>query len=1058
MKRTLFLSLLIPLWAVVLLAGLGTYIVGKNATRLAQELSIRITRQMDGGSLSTESVGLRFSPGPALEFKDVVIRTGEGISVFAPSFVASPNWFHLLTGSVTLSSLSLKEPVLIYEVGAHASSVDGGININLPEQFSELKLTVHNGQIQVIRTDGTQKRPLCTLSGLDGSVRLPELDKASPESGTGELALKAESLKLYGNDREVSLETRPDRKTETLPAFTLSHPALHLENVRLATDEHPEFRMRAILSADAPLSTSDGTTGRFTCTANLMQRDASLSLEGEFTFKDTLLLDGHPLPADIRIPFSTELNLPEFPESVQIANARLVLAEDEATLNGKLHAEPADSSFSPVLTGRMDVTRFSLPRWFDFAKELPSGLRHALENLCGTFDLTLTPDSFHMQNARLTLSDMSFSGEGSVNRFEKPVVRFDLQTETLRLDSLLAFPNAAPESQAGPLASSEQSIQATGTDTTSPDYSVRLRAQKVSFQSLAGKNLLLTISPKEDMPHLELELGDLLGGRGTGSLTFGESLHMVLSLSSLSLEKLFVTPGQPATWRGRLTADATLDAAGDTAADILSSIRGKLSARIDKGSCLLSDKKTRQDFKRLAFSFQGGGQKGKTPSSIVYMGKWTGEMDTGAVRFTAEAEGPVRFELDKGVQAAATGLKNHLSGSLNGFVWDLSSVLGFDTRKKTLELTDIRGQAKGSSLTGAVRGSDLGTSPKWEGNATLTSTDFRKILDALSLLPAGMPASSLNTFSASTRFVMTGENLVINHLGGMLDKTSFSGELERKPGSTRPQWTFGLTFGTLDIDQYLPQGSTGTTPLRLNDMLLAQDAQGKMTFQNLILAQIPHKELAVPVTLKNGILTADPITASVAGGKAGAGFRAEAKGDGAFVRLRYTLTGCDMYTLSLARHQVDLVSGTGNLDADASGHVRTSADIPKALSGTWKFSITNGGLGKDFRFNHLGASGKLASGILSSKDMALKGPKFSVQGHGWVNLIKKTLDYNLVVSGSGIPDIPVRYYGSLSDPQRSISASGIILGTLSGLFNGTLDVLDTIISAPLRYLKPSRGL
>ena len=90
--------------------------------------------------------------------------------------------------------------------------------------------------------------------------------------------------------------------------------------------------------------------------------------------------------------------------------------------------------------------------------------------------------------------------------------------------------------------------------------------------------------------------------------------------------------------------------------------------------------------------------------------------------------------------------------------------------------------------------------------------------------------------------------------------------------------------------------------------------------------------------------------------------------------------------------------------------------------------------------------------------MALRGSSFNVKGYGWINLVKKTLDYNLTVSGSGLPDIPVRYYGSLSNPRRSISASSIIMGTLSGLFNGTLNVLDTIIAAPLRYLGPSARL
>lgn len=83
--------------------------------------------------------------------------------------------------------------------------------------------------------------------------------------------------------------------------------------------------------------------------------------------------------------------------------------------------------------------------------------------------------------------------------------------------------------------------------------------------------------------------------------------------------------------------------------------------------------------------------------------------------------------------------------------------------------------------------------------------------------------------------------------------------------------------------------------------------------ERLFIARIPHENLTVPVTIKNGVLTADPIKARVAGGTAGAGLRAEGTAGGLLARLRYTLSAVNVLTLCKERGQEQLLSGTGSL-------------------------------------------------------------------------------------------------------------------------------------------------
>lgn len=104
------------------------------------------------------------------------------------------------------------------------------------------------------------------------------------------------------------------------------------------------------------------------------------------------------------------------------------------------------------------------------------------------------------------------------------------------------------------------------------------------------------------------------------------------------------------------------------------------------------------------------------------------------------------------------------------------------------------------------------------------------------------------------------------------------------------------------------------------------------------------------------------------------------------------------------------------------------------------------------RFSSLSASGALSKGILITRDLNLSGG-LSVQAKA-ASISSTTLNYALNVTGPGIPEIPVRYYGSLDAPQRSFNATGILANVFNSIGSGVLNVLDIVVSAPLRLLAP----
>ncbi|MEI3479469.1 MAG: AsmA family protein [Bilophila sp.] len=149
------------------------------------------------------------------------------------------------------------------------------------------------------------------------------------------------------------------------------------------------------------------------------------------------------------------------------------------------------------------------------------------------------------------------------------------------------------------------------------------------------------------------------------------------------------------------------------------------------------------------------------------------------------------------------------------------------------------------------------------------------------------------------------------------------------------------------------------------------DVEGNLAAERLVVFGIPHTNLSTPLRLQSGVLTPNPIRARVAGGSAGAGVRAEATSGGLLGRLRYTLENVNALTLSKERGESQLL-GTGSLDADVSGLLRSGADIPAALTGTLGFTLRNGELdaghpGTFSSSRSLGATGTLSKGILTTR-------------------------------------------------------------------------------------------
>lgn len=1102
-----FPLLLLILWTLALIAGMGIYFAEQNAALLARELTSRLSSQFKGIAVTADSCRIRFFPLPSLRLNGLVLHTAWGVSLFSEECFIQPDWLSLLQGTPALASLSLNSPTLFLDTqpkrlvssvpapqaNSSKSFCSSAAEPDVPylEWLSLLagfSLEVQKGACVLLEplsdTFPMQRRQGMIVSGITGSVRLPQAFPAD---------LKKKPLEMSGGTIEVKITKGAWQKGEVF--HSIDDIEVQLEDILLKMPSLPfhwptsfqdmdmafkgafSMQLKGLHPGMPPLF------GKVT----FRRIQGKTHMAGEVNLNGSIRLPTTSIPLAFHLPFQTppsegthaEKSTPKpLLPSLYIPEARLVLDKDSMLFQGELNSE--EDLENILLRGKVDVQQLSLPRWFDFARALPAGLQLALHDLSGTADVLLTPAALTVSRLETAVAGIPFKGKGGVADFSKPVIMLEAHTNQADVNKVL--PELLGRDPRPPVFAFP-SLFSTDDSPPQPDdvkYDIRLSAAKATFGKLDGSGLSLKIAPSPKgalfgRPRLELALKKLYGGKVQSFLTFEEALYLELAFSDISAETLCKRiAGGSSSLGGKLSGTAHFKGRGNTTLAFASSLQGKANLTLSNGFLISrrGNKEERFPFQMLKANFTGKANrsKEKRPSVVPFTGQWLLGITTPKWTGIAQAQGPVLFSTRNWLPRRIESLPVHFSGTAGKAQGTASLQLSLDIPASEVTLDQIKGQGtfgnKPTSLTsasGVLKGTHLASSPSWEGFLTLSSSECRTLLEWCGIHVQEVPAGVLRQGNFSGKIFFSDSRRSLTDLRGTIDDTTFSGSLECLV-EKRPYWKIDLHLGTLDFDRYRPSPSSkSNTPWPIKQ-LKAFDLEGRLKIDSFNLFQVAHSNLDIPLSLKNGIAKADPIRAVFSGGTLGAGVQVEATPRGALTRVRYTLNKVDMLALSQSRKLEQLLAGTGYLDADIRGLLRSSEDIPRALNGTWSFRILNGLLRSALkpddirlRFQSLGASGRLTNGVLHSTDLLLSGRELSVLGQGNINLVQWTLQCNLLVTLGGISNIPVRYYGSLDNPQRSVNATGVLFRTLGSIGSGVLDLLDSLLSVPRKVISPSKG-
>lgn len=782
---------------------------------------------------------------------------------------------------------------------------------------------------------------------------------------------------------------------------------------------------------------------------------------------------------------------------------------------------------TPGLEGSLEVSRVSIPRWFGFARLLPDGLRDALDAVRGTLTFTLTPDALTLSSLHASAGGMTLEGTGGIPKMSQPIMTLNVRTPEVDLDAL--FPELSGravtkrEYAMPPLVDAAPDEDQTD-NADDVGFDIRLAGDHVRWKRVSAKGLTFRATPvppqEGDGVRLNVGLASCYNGTVNATVWIGKDVRLSCALRGLDSEKPITLLSGAQRFGGVVSANVDLRRNGGfgvSAADFFQKAHGSWEITAKNGFWMQDQrqekgagtqprtqqggaaaKQERQSFEKIVLAFQGQGMPAEPkqqPDTVTCSGSWLLDMKVPDWQAALRLNGALSMSMRTGVSLAAVKTQARLSALRDACQLTASGIVSFNTAASTFACTDMRGDLRPSGMPSAVPATVSGNAemtPAKDGSGQVFSGRFSLASPALrpflrDNIPADtlarLPQEALRALNVSGSFLFSDKEFRLNNLQGRLDDTSFSGTVTRQAGSSPgglPRWTVDARFGDFDLDRYMPRtparrdrrDDRPTDFTRVAETLKQVEASGSLSFDHYTVYKIRHDRLTVPFTLRQGMLTADPVRASVFGGRMGAGFQAEAlprpvqktatSPAGLRLRLRYTLNGMDMLALCRARKMDISLSGSAFFEGDFNGAARTSDDIPKAFNGTWAFSVKNGAIRSSTdvrdtpvtRFLSLSGSGPLTNGVVSNNNLLLAGDTVSATGRGTLDLVRQTLDYRLNISAPGVPDIPVRYYGSLDKPERSIGAARAITGTLTNIGSGVLNLLEGAVTAPLRLLRP----
>jgi len=326
---------------------------------------------------------------------------------------------------------------------------------------------------------------------------------------------------------------------------------------------------------------------------------------------------------------------------------------------------------------------------------------------------------------------------------------------------------------------------------------------------------------------------------------------------------------------------------------------------------------------------------------------------------------------------------------------------------------------------------------------------------------AGQPMPAGNGFgllAIKGKVAIAGPKYAFGNAAIAFDAIKGNGGIEFDNGGAKPYIKGSLQLDDLNLNPYIggaagsaaasapasqaaSSGSTSagaeqgwsTTPIDTGP-LKAADADFFLGSNTIEYRNIKVGKSALVVHLKDARLTADLTQLTLYKGSGQGKVAIDGSGAIPAIQESFALKGVDTQPLLHDAANVNLLSGTGNLDMAIEGHGRSQRDIISSLAGKGSLHLDKGkiegvniigmmknaakalsmglvGSGNNTDFSTLSATYTIANGILKNNDLQLTSAELPMTGAGTVDLPQKQVDYRLTPKVAGALAVPIKITG-----------------------------------------------
>ena len=432
-------------------------------------------------------------------------------------------------------------------------------------------------------------------------------------------------------------------------------------------------------------------------------------------------------------------------------------------------------------------------------------------------------------------------------------------------------------------------------------------------------------------------------------------------------------------------------------------------------------------------------------------------------------------------QAEALRLQARLSGEAipgggtsAAFQGDVTADLNADT----VRIPAFTAGAFGLQASGELAVAGVSAEPRVSARVSVAEFSPRRLLEALgNEAPETTDPRALSAAALSLRLEAGADEARIAGLDARLDDTRLRGEVTVR-SFEQPVIAFDLAVDALDLDRYLPPGeepppgSVAAAPAAALELPLETlrelDVEGNLAVDRLTATGLTMSEVKTRVRAKDGVIRLAPMTAALYGGRYTGDLTLDARGDVPRIALETSLSTVQAEPLLKDLLELDMLSGTANLDLGLTTRGEAEADLRRNLNGKASFAFRDGAI-KGFNaaqlireakarlqgrtdaattvretdFTELGGTFTVTDGVLRNDDLRGSSPYLRISGAGQADIAEETIDYRLRArivdtsagqGGAGLDevkglDIPVHVRGAWADPSIGLD-SDFVTGLL----------------------------